>query len=1011
MKYTIPFWFILSLMLSSINLQAQDCSSVSVSDSLKLVSFYEAMDGDNWINNEGWLSSPVKDWYGITVSYVPDSSQCYVSEISLVSNRLDGIIPELNLDKLTVIDLFLNRIKGTIPDFNLPSLLTLKLDSNIIQGIVPNFSNIPLLRHLHLRGNQLTGNIPDFSLIKDLNTLDFHNNHLTGTVPDFSNLTNLKTLVLGKNQLSGNVTNFSKLPNLEGLDLGGNELTGPIPHFENITKIDFINLQFNQLTGTIPNFDLPLLRILALGGNQLTGVIPNFDKTPILNTLLVHKNQLTGYIPNFKHTPLLEFLWVCPGNSLSAIVPDFSNFLLFNYESSQFDCMAFSTFTGIAFNDKNNNCLQDEGETTIPNTKITVNDSLLHTYTDENGFYKLQLDTGTYSIKATPPNFLWQQKCPENYNYYTITIENYNDSIPSQNFGFEAESECTFLTIDIATPLQRRCFTNTYTVSYCNEGTKSADSAYVELTFPPDIIPLNTSIPFEENGNVWSFDLGTLMIGECGSFTVTDLVSCNAVLGSTACVEARIYPAFLCREVSSLWDGSDLVVEGECVDNEFIEFTITNIGEDMQDSIEYRIYEDDILSALDKVQLMEGESQELSISATGATYRLKAEQTDFHPLESIPQAIIELCGEEPYSLGFVTSQANSDFEHFIDIDCQEIIGSFDPNDKSVHPTGITNQHYIAEGTELTYKVRFQNTGNDTAFRVSIIDTLQSEYLDLQTFKITNTSHPYEAHINDQNVLIVEFDNILLPDSTTNEPESHGFVQYKITSFQDAPQNSIVTNLANIYFDYNQPITTNTVFNTIGIPQLESNQNMALLQFDAYLDEQKNIQLTWITASEIANSYFEVQRSSNGIYFEKIGGIAAQSPLDSPNFYVYEDNELEDNIPIYYYRLKQMDFNGQFIYSNITDVILGEVVAIDPQNQLVTKIWYNAAQNNVEVVTNQSHQLQIFDINGRLVKNVNITEGRQTIGTKGLASGIYAYQLLQNGLLRSGQTGKLIIVGN
>jgi len=753
------------------------------------------------------------------------------------------------------------------------------------------------------------------------------------------------------------------------------------------------------LSGVIPDYELPALIRMFVEENQLSGVIPDFSSISNVIAIFVEGNNLTGSIPNFTNLPFLQVLNACPNNLIGPI-PSFDNCPIFNFESSELNCIEAATITGIAFHDQNQNCLQDEDEEVLPNIKITVNNNLHYTYTDENGFYKLRLDTGTYQITVTQPNFLWSESCPTSY---TLTLENYTDTISDQNFGFEIEDECTWLSIDVATPLQRRCFTNTYTISYCNEGTNSADSAYIELTFPPEIIPLSASIPFEQDGDVWSFDLDTLAIGECGSFTVTDSVSCNAILGSTACVEGRIYPSFLCREVSSLWDGSDLVVEGECIDNEFIEFTITNIGGDMQDSIEYRIYEDDILSSLDKLKLLGGKSQQLSIPATGATYRLKAEQSDFHPFESIPQVVVELCGQKPYSLGFVTSQSNSDLEHFIDIDCQEIIGSYDPNDKTVQPTGIADQHYIEEGTELTYKIRFQNTGSDTAFRVVIIDTLKNDFLDLQTFKITNTSHSYNARITNQNVLIVEFDNILLPDSTTNEPASHGFVQYKITPFQDAPKNSIITNLGDIYFDYNHPITTNTVFNTIGIPFLDVTLPIELLQFDAYLDSHKNAQLTWITASEINNSHFEIQRSSDGKHFAAIGKIEGKGTTSQLHSYRFEDSNLPTTNQTAYYRLKQIDFNGQHSYS--------KVVSLSLQNESSAIVRYNYLQNNIEVIAAEALQLQIFDATGRLVQSVDIIEGKQTIGVGDLTNGMYAYQLLQNGSLGSGQTGKLMIVGN
>jgi len=73
---------------------------------------------------------------------------------------------------------------------------------------------------------------------------------------------------------------------------------------------------------------------------------------------------------------------------------------------------------------------------------------------------------------------------------------------------------------------------------------------------------------------------------------------------------------------------------------------------------------------------------------------------------------------------------------------------------------------------LTYKIRFQNTGTDTAFNIVVLDTL-SDLLDVSTFVPLVSSHPYALEIVDSNVLKYSFENIMLPDSNINEPGSHG----------------------------------------------------------------------------------------------------------------------------------------------------------------------------------------------------------------------------------------------
>lgn len=142
-------------------------------------------------------------------------------------------------------------------------------------------------------------------------------------------------------------------------------------------------------------------------------------------------------------------------------------------------------------------------------------------------------------------------------------------------------------------------------------------------------------------------------------------------------------------------------------------------------------------------------------------------------------------------------------------ECRENIGSYDPNDKSIYVDGIADAVTIGEDSELEYLIRFQNTGTDTAFTVRIEDSL-SEDLVLSSLYPVAASHDYSWEIDRRNVIIT-FENILLPDSTVNETASHGFVKFRVELTDDRPApGAIVENTAEIYFDFNEPIVTNTV---------------------------------------------------------------------------------------------------------------------------------------------------------------------------------------------------------
>ncbi len=132
-----------------------------------------------------------------------------------------------------------------------------------------------------------------------------------------------------------------------------------------------------------------------------------------------------------------------------------------------------------------------------------------------------------------------------------------------------------------------------------------------------------------------------------------------------------------------------------------------------------------------------------------------------------------------------------------------------PNAISVTPSGYTNDHLIPTAQYIfEYRIDFQNTGNDTAFNVVLIDTI-SKSLDLLSFLPIASSHPYILDVDSPGVLKFEFDNILLPDSGTNEALSKGFVVFSINRDSSLTEGDTISNSASIYFDFNQPIITNT----------------------------------------------------------------------------------------------------------------------------------------------------------------------------------------------------------
>lgn len=150
----------------------------------------------------------------------------------------------------------------------------------------------------------------------------------------------------------------------------------------------------------------------------------------------------------------------------------------------------------------------------------------------------------------------------------------------------------------------------------------------------------------------------------------------------------------------------------------------------------------------------------------------------------------------------------------------QLVGnSYDPNDKVVQRPDFAIQYFgnITENIgaqiqeELTYTIRFQNTGTAPAQNIYIIDTLDAD-LDWTSFTLVNASHNMQVVNLGNGIMRFEFPNIWLPDSTTNEPASHGQLVYRIMENAANTYGTEIENTAYIYFDWNAPIITNTTYN-------------------------------------------------------------------------------------------------------------------------------------------------------------------------------------------------------
>jgi hypothetical protein len=477
---------------------------------------------------------------------------------------------------------------------------------------------------------------------------------------------------------------------------------------------------------------------------------------------------------------------------------------------------------GNVFLDAIPNCTKDGAEANLANWQVVSEAFPSHTKsqagTDANGNFSVGISHTSsdtlIQVSLISPLNLGAACSPVYYiNPDTLT----SNAVYTHHFPVRLVDRCPQLVTDIGAPRLRRCFDNNQiTVSYGNYGGQTATNAYVDVTLDPLLEVQSSSIPWSTvTGNTYQFNLGNIVPGGAGAFQITVKVNCNAELGQQHCMEAHIYPDTSCTP--DLWNGANVEALTVC-DGDSVRLILKNTGTGhMQQMQQYLIVEDVIMYFNGNFQLNAGEETEFAMAANGATWHLAADQEPGNPAGNRVYSTLEGCGtngQGTFTVGVAGQFPPSSPPPAAATYCLANIGAYDPNDKQGFPAGYGAAHYLEPNVPIEYMIRFQNTGTDTAFTVVVRDQL-SPLLDMESVRPGISSHPYTFLMDENGAMQFVFNNILLPDSTTNLAGSQGFVKFKVAQNPDLSDGLIIENTANIYFDFNEPIQTNTVQHTIG----------------------------------------------------------------------------------------------------------------------------------------------------------------------------------------------------
>ena len=171
----------------------------------------------------------------------------------------------------------------------------------------------------------------------------------------------------------------------------------------------------------------------------------------------------------------------------------------------------------------------------------------------------------------------------------------------------------------------------------------------------------------------------------------------------------------------------------------------------------------------------------------------------------------------------------------------------------------------------------------------------------------------------------------------------------------------------------------------------------LTSFTASVDQQ-DVTLNWVTATEINNQGFEVERNA-GYGFEKIGFVAGFGTSSEIHTYAFVDASLNEGT--YSYRLKQVDLDGSFEYSDVVevDITVPDVFLLE---QNYPNPFNPSTKINFSLAVNSKVTLKVFDILGQEVANLintDLVAGSHSVDFNAslLTSGVYIYRMDATGI--------------
>ena len=238
---------------------------------------------------------------------------------------------------------------------------------------------------------------------------------------------------------------------------------------------------------------------------------------------------------------------------------------------------------------------------------------------------------------------------------------------------------------------------------------------------------------------------------------------------------------------------------------------------------------------------------------------------------------------------------------------------YDPNNLAATPQGVCDEKYIKNNESISYKVRFQNTGNSKAINIEIRDTL-SQSINPVSFHLIERSHPQlVTTLEEDSIVVFSFPLINLPDSISDEEGSKGYIIFSVDIFPNITDYRVLENTAHIYFDFNPVVVTNTVTQIIvsDIPNCSGT-------ITSSNDVLSGLKIFPSPAKEIINISVDNMNINNGIVeiFNQAGQKVVCKNINSSheNIFQIETNHLANGVYTIKFKSEKKVFTSKVLIS-------------------------------------------------------------------------------------------------